>query len=134
MTAVRFESHGYAYSVCFSYNPAVVQLLKDCVPGYARKWIPGRKEWEVDTKWAESLAAAFCSAGHTVVGLQQQQSKRNADTSQWARLLFKRVGPQRSAAVYRALSRCLHPDTPTGDTELQRELNDARDQLTEGNR
>jgi len=24
-----------------------------------------------------------------------------------------------------ALSKCVHPDTPTGDTTLQRELNDA---------
>lgn len=127
MTAVRFESHGHTYSVCFAYNPAVVQLLKDTVPGYARKWAPGRKEWEVDTKWVESLAAAFRSAGHTVVGIEQKS--RNADTSQWARLLFTRVGPHRHAAVYRALSRCLHPDTPTGSTELQRELNDARSRI-----
>jgi len=125
MTAVRFERRGFNYAVGFAYNPAVVELLKTTVPYYARTWSPNRREWEVDLTWAESLAAALRAAGHTVVGLDAPRPRPNPDSAQWARLLFNRVGPGRTAAVYRALSKCLHPDTPTGDTTLQRELNDA---------
>jgi hypothetical protein len=125
MTAVRFTPCGHQCAVAFAYNPAVVQLLKDTVPGYARSWSPGRREWEIDLTWAESLAAAIRAAGHTVVGLEPPRPRSNTDSTQWARLLFTRVGPGRTTAVYRALSKCLHPDTPTGDTTLQRELNDA---------
>ncbi len=45
---------------------------------------------------------------------------------QWAQIMFRRVGHHGADAVYRALSRVLHPDSPTGDTSLQRELNEAR--------
>ena len=47
----------------------------------------------------------------------------------WAQLIFNRVGHSRSYEIYRALSRCLHPDVG-GDTELQRELNAAYAELS----
>lgn len=47
-------------------------------------------------------------------------------TSTWATLLFERVGPDREDVVYRVLSKIFHPDMPSGDTELQRELNQAK--------
>jgi len=125
MTTVRFADFGHNVTVAFAYNPAVVQLLKDTVPGYARTWEASRKHWEIDRSWAETLAAALRSAGHTVVGMEQPKQNKHPDATQWALMLFNRVGPARSTAVYRALSKCLHPDTPTGDTTLQRELNDA---------
>jgi hypothetical protein len=50
------------------------------------------------------------------------------DVSRWAHLLFRRIGRHRSDAVYRALSKCLHPDVG-GDNALQRELNDAYHQV-----
>lgn len=40
------------------------------------------------------------------------------------------MGPERTDAVFKALTRILHPDiADTGDTELQRQLNDARDAM-----
>ena len=133
MTAVRFTAGGRGYTVTFAYNPAVVALIKDTVPGYARSWVAGRKVWEVDDGWGEALAAMLRGKGHTVIGLEsrqrQQPSGSPAEPSQWARLMFRRLGPTRRAAAYRALSKVLHPDTPTGDTALQRELNDAHDQV-----
>lgn len=47
-------------------------------------------------------------------------------TSGWAAVLFDRVGPERADVVYRVLSKIFHPDMPTGDESLQRELNQAR--------
>ncbi len=131
MTAVRFTRRSTDYAVAFAFNPAVVELLKGTVPGYARSWAASRKEWSVEHQWAETLAAALRVAGHTVVGLeererhQQQRKPRDPDPATWARILFQRVGPDRRQAVYRALAKVLHPDVATGDTVLQRELNDA---------
>jgi hypothetical protein len=125
MTAIRFTRNGYSFAVTFAYNPAVVELLKSTVPYYARSWSPDRREWEVDTTWVESLAAALGAAGHTIIGLEPPRPRATTESAQWARLLFNRVGPSRTAAVYRAQSKCLPPDTPTGDTTQQRELNDA---------
>ncbi len=133
MTAVRFTARGTEYAVSFAYNVAVVELLKSTVPGYARTWAKERKEWSVEHLWADTLAAALRAAGHTVVGLEERQQQkqqrrpRDPDPATWARILFARVGPDRRQAVYRALAKVLHPDVATGDTVLQRELNDAHD-------
>jgi hypothetical protein len=48
------------------------------------------------------------------------------DTSAWAQNLFTAVGPDRGEQVFRVLTRILHPDSPTGDTELMRQLISAR--------
>lgn len=128
MTAVRFASRGYDTTVQFAYNPAVVDLLKSTVPGYARKWVAERKHWEIDNVWVESLAAALQAAGHTVAGAgQRQQTRRQAETTLWATALFSRLTVEMRQPVYRALSRCLHPDVG-GDAALQRELNDGYSQ------
>jgi hypothetical protein len=50
-----------------------------------------------------------------------------ADRS-WAVVLMEAVGPQRREAVFRALTRVLHPDVTGGDNTLQQQqLNEARD-------
>lgn len=69
-----------------------------------------------------------CAGSATIIGLDLEPSPCDHDAAHWARILFKRVGPARTSAVYRALSRCLHPDVG-GDTDLQRELNDAYAEL-----
>jgi hypothetical protein len=136
VTAVRFTSSGHDYRVGFVYDPAVVALLKSTVPAYARSWTAARKEWAVENSWADVLAAALRAAGHTVVGIEKRQRQRRAprdpEPAQWAWILFQRVGPSRRRAVYRALAKVLHPDTPTGDTALQRELNDAHARAQSG--
>jgi hypothetical protein len=49
------------------------------------------------------------------------------DTSAWAQNLFTAVGSDRGEQVFRVLTRILHPDSPTGDEELMRQLLGARD-------
>jgi hypothetical protein len=127
MTAVRFQRRGSSHTIAFAFNPAVVELIKQTVPGYARQWIPERKEWEVDATWVDSLAATLLAAGHTVAGLNDRTATRyppKSDPSRWAHTLLSRLDPGLRQAVYRALSRVLHPDVG-GDPTLQRELNDA---------
>lgn len=121
MGTVRFIRRDTGYVVTFAYDRTLVDALKATVPSYARQWDATRREWWLEAQWAAEFAATVRELGGTVVGL----GTRSGDPAQWARMLFSRVGPARSAAVYRALSRCLHPDTPTGDKQLQQELNDA---------
>ena len=56
---------------------------------------------------------------------------RQTSKGEWAAAVFVRVGPERVPAVYRALSRCLHPDAG-GDTQIQQELNSAHDAAKKG--
>jgi len=130
MSEVYFtrQPDGAAYTLRFAYSPELVALIKTTVPHYARRWRPDDKAWVVHVEFAQILANALTRQGHTVVEVDGPGPHRtdtdDADAGAWARLLFARVGPQRADAVYRALSKCLHPDVG-GDTELQRELNAA---------
>jgi hypothetical protein len=127
MTAVRFQRRGDTTAVTFAYNPDIVELLKASVPSFLRSWNPDRREWLIlEPVYATQFADTLRRLGHNIVGLDDPPAQRyhGTDSADWAHLLFKRVGRQRCDQVYRALSRCLHPDVG-GDTDLQRELNDA---------
>lgn len=65
------------------------------------------------------MADDFTEAGFTVLGIRPRAAVCESD---WARAVLWRVGAQRSDAVFRALSKVLHPDSPAGDTRLMREL------------
>ncbi len=138
MTAIQFSRIAFGYTVTFRYDAEVVQLVKSTVPSFARSWQPERRAWFVDLDYADGLAAAMRGFGHTVVGIEPEPPPHanhysGGDADQWARTLFRTVGPTRREPVFRALTRVLHPDnTATGDTRLQRELNSARDELMKG--
>jgi len=125
---VVFDRVGNGYTVRFPYDALLVELLKSRVPSYARTWDKTGKQWTVDADWYQPLAAAMRAVGCTVVGLDAPRQQAH-DGKDWARALFTAVGPARVPAVHRALSKVLHPDTATGCTVLQRELNDARAEL-----
>lgn len=132
MTTVTFTQRGTDCMIRFPYHPDLVATVKATVPHYARTWNPGSKTWIVEAAYATALADEFRHLGHRVVGLETSRRREvHDDPSRWAHMLFKRVGRSRSDQVYRALSRCLHPDVG-GDADLQRELNDARDHISRG--
>ncbi|OBI52874.1 hypothetical protein [Mycobacterium sp. E787] len=125
MTAVRFGVHGAVYVVQFSYDPAVIDLIKATVPHYARSWHPTAKAWTVEAGWARPLAAMLRRRGHVVAGIDDPtQHHHDTDPATWAQLVFQRVGPARAPLAYRLLSRVCHPDHG-GDHQLQVELNRA---------
>ncbi len=130
-TAVRFEQCGYQYRISFRYDPALIDLIKS-LPSYARSWDPTHRVWLVDEDYAEMLADDLTAYGYTVLGLQQRAQQCHADdASDWARVLFRRVGPARHGPVFRSLCKVLHPDVATGDTALMRELLEAHTELTD---
>jgi hypothetical protein len=131
MTAVRFERRGGMYAVTFVYDADLVELLKVSVPAYARSWNRTRREWLIEDAYSVQLADTMRRFGCTVVGLEPSHNRCCDDPADWARALFKRVGPSRAEPVFRSLTRVLHPDNATtGDTHIQRELNAARAELT----
>lgn len=126
---VRFHQRpdDHHYAVCFPYDPDIVTLIKR-VPSHARSWNPEIKEWRVSDVYVNELAALLKKNGHHVLGVGAANA--TASTSQWAEVLFQRVGEARVESVFRALTRVLHPDNlVTGDGSLQQELNNARDDL-----
>ena len=130
MTTVRFgPSSGGRRTVSFPYDPDVVAIVKT-IPASGRSWDPARKQWTVSDLYARELADTLQAEGYPVVGLTATPPPpppppRQPPPGTWAQQLFKAVGPDRAQAVHRALTKVLHPDTPTGDTRLQQQLNDA---------
>jgi HepA-related protein (HARP) len=122
LTTGRFTARGiHHYTVNFNYNPTVVDMIKT-VPTCARTYEPATKMWMITTDYAAQLADDLRGAGCTVVGMAQNND--------WAKTLLRTVGPERADQVVRALTRIIHPDNPdTGDAELQRQLNTARDEV-----
>ena len=112
MTTVLFRRGGDRYTVKFSYDPALVELLKDTVPAWVRSWDPTTKEWTVAAEFGRTLASAIEQAGHRTVGLDE--SRAAVDRAGWAEALLDAVGPTRHEPVFRALTKVLHPDAPTG--------------------
>jgi hypothetical protein len=85
-------------------------------------------EWAIAAEFAPRPASAIRPCGHNVIGLHPPtiNGHNSTDPAQWAKDLFRRVGPTRRDDVHRALTKVLPPDTATGDTRSQQELNDAR--------
>ena len=112
------------------YAPYEYRDVIKCFPG--RRWNPQHKCWLVGASFADAMAEALKAAGCTVIVTRHGGAEDGAHRDHhvvgagWAETLFAAVGPARAAAVYRALSRVLHPDAG-GDTALMRELNAARD-------
>jgi hypothetical protein len=129
-TTVSFQHvHGQVYIVKFRYAPALVDVLKLTVPAYSRAWKPDSKQWVIDG-YARDLARAMRELGCTIIGFNTEPAAAVAPRADWATELFRAVGPDRTPAVHRALSRVLHPDNgDTGCPTLQRQLNDARTAL-----
>jgi len=130
--AVRFDHRGDHYEVSFPYDPTAVAVIK-ALPSYARRWNPDRKLWRVEIEYARSLAGNLRELGYVVVGVEPPREPprangRTINGTAWAHTLLHRAGPERSERVFRALSKILHPDVG-GDTQLQRELNDAYREL-----
>lgn len=112
----------------FSYDPDVINMIKTFVPSWNRSYDPERRRWSIGDEFGENLAKVLQDAGHKVVGAPE--APKSTESANWAEVLFRRVGVDRQDAIFRALTKVLHPDNPlTGDTVLQRELNSAREEL-----
>lgn len=137
VSTVIFEFRGYQFSCRFRYDPDIVDLVKTSVPGSARSWDPSTKQWLVDADWVRPLADTLRHCGHTVIGLDPPKppptnSHANSHNDHdWALGVFKRIGPNRSDAAYRLLSRLVHPDVGGSDAMMQ-ELNAARREIEKG--
>ena len=75
--------------------------------------------------WAPELAEVLADAGYRVIGLQVQRAYDD-----WAVGLLTAMGtPERQDAVFKAVTKVIHPDAAAGDETLMRELLDGRTQV-----
>jgi hypothetical protein len=139
VASVIFAPDDDHYTVRFDYDREVVAILED-IPDFARKWWPASRSWWIFGYYAGYLASELDAHGHTVIGLDPTHWRRHGGEhsaqhnsyagDDWAKALFARVGPERADAVFKALTRVLHPDNQdSGDGRLQQELNDAYSEL-----
>lgn len=136
-----------AWAVRFRYNAELVELLKTVIDWRERTWDAVSRCWYVDHDAVDYLIDAMRAEGVTV-RLIGADGRPITDTGSagtgtagdpppawaqpsWAETLLTVVGPDRRDAVFRALSKVLHPDTETGNNELMRELIVARELVTE---
>lgn len=128
MTTVTITDIGYRHEVRFPYDPNAVELVKTAVPPHARDWNPAERCWLVDDYYVDALAKALRRNGHRVRRADgTPPPPPRQEPTPWAAALFAAVGTERHDTVFRALSRVLHPDTPTGDTALMHDLLEARE-------
>lgn len=127
-------------NVQFRYDPGAVDLIKSIVPSSARSWNPDLKVWHVADPYGDILIVAVRRLGYEVRDFRPPRratpppppprtSRAPAGADAWAVAVLRAVGPTRSEAVFKALSRVLHPDVATGDTQLMQHLNNARTQI-----
>lgn len=112
--------------VKFDYDPTVIAYIKAEIPKSFRAYVPAEKTWRLDGGIDDLLAYA------RLLGFRVEDNRRgkarapqfNA-TTDWATALFEAVGADRATAVYRALSKVLHPDAG-GDHSLMVALTSAK--------
>ncbi|MGO9354807.1 MAG: hypothetical protein ACLP3C_29705 [Mycobacterium sp.] len=131
MTAVRFQRRGDVHAVTFTYSAEIVELLKASVPSFLRSWNSDRREWLIlEPVYATQFADTLRRLGHTIVGIDDPPRRQHTtDPADWAKAVFRRVGPTRAPIAYKLLSRLCHPDHG-GDHQLQVELNQAFGELS----
>lgn len=129
LTPVTITRHDATLAVQFDYDHRVIALLR-VIPGSC--WHPHHGAWAVPAHQLGLLAALFAGWPTTWYGITPptvcgtHTVVQEASAPSWAASLFTAVGPARADAVFRALARVLHPDTPTGDIALMRELLEVR--------
>ncbi|WP_078290444.1 hypothetical protein [Mycobacterium sp. D16R24] len=116
-------------AVRFRYDRAVVDLLKNTLDWRDREWDPQSRVWLVDPLEIDRLVRQLRSYGCEVNDQTTIHYDPPPSAATWAVAVLDAVGSERQEAVFRVLSRVLHPDAPTGDTALMRELIDGRDEV-----
>lgn len=134
MAAVQIVIVGRIAGVFSPYDPVRVEIIRG-IPG--RRWIPDDKVWEIPSTMAHVLRTRLEAFGDTCVVTDETRypweeasppPPQRAKPKTWADELLSRCEPELREKVFRVLTGKLHPDVG-GNTELQRELNDARDRI-----
>lgn len=100
------------------YAPFALKDVCRTLPG--RRWDKLGKCWVIPATFVDEAANVLRAAGCTVYVTKPNgepwtsgragAGHRATPGGRWAELLLEAVGPQRADAVFRALTRILHPD------------------------
>jgi hypothetical protein len=115
--------------LAYVFAPYELRELIKTFPG--RRWHPDLKCWSVPAYQVDALADVLRAGGQPVYFTaggngQRPSATPSTPTRTWAEHLFAAVGPSRTDAAYRAMSKVLHPDADNGDTVLMQQLNAGR--------
>ena len=139
--------HGNWFVISTPFNRSFVESLKTHIPAHAREWDGGAKLWKINAPFAPIASRVirtyfpdadipetpnFQNAPHSPnfrnPSVNTCQCRNDPDA---ARLFILPTAPLPVVtAVYRALSKELHPDCGGSDDEMQ-ELNSAYERLKE---
>lgn len=130
---IVIEAHGALLDIRFPFDREMIAAVKR-VP--TTRWDPARKVWTASVAVAAALRVALRKWDADILWLgidcppfpsANRPGGQQHGGGDWAAALFAAVGPSRADAVFRALSKVLHPDVATGDGGLMRELLAARE-------
>lgn len=142
-TAITVALHDRnTLAVHFKYDELIVLALRTI---HGARWNPSLHAWVIPRSQADTLEAALSPWVPYVIWHMAEPENPHALYAQfsrwangaapcpiredgWAEALFAAVGPAWADAVFRALTRVLHPDVG-GDADLMRDLLDARDHM-----
>jgi hypothetical protein len=118
------------YTLKFTYDPNLVDFIKSTVSSSFRIYDPSAKSWFlIDPSDVVNVKAYAIRLGYQVIDNHRKSEPVRRCDHDWATMQFEWVGPTRHTAVYRALSKVLHPDTATGDHTLMVALSNAKNKL-----
>lgn len=125
------QPYGDELHVAFPYNAEIVQAMRGVPTAH---WEPHFRVWSVGAAYAVELAYALRMWESQMVWREVENPLTPAQPdvpklTTWAQAMFAAVGPERTDAAFRALSKVLHPDLPNGSDDLMRQLIEARESV-----
>lgn len=95
--------------------------------GSAEYWETQFRAMEEAARWQHERIRQLEEDRDYLTKKLKAASTQSTATNGWAEILFAAVGPALSESVFKALTKCLHPDVSGADRTLQQQLNAARD-------
>ncbi|WP_329414602.1 hypothetical protein OG563_18045 [Nocardia vinacea] len=97
--------------------------------GSAEDWEKRFRAMEEAARWQHERIQQLEGERDDLAEKLKTATTQSTATNGWAEMLFAAVGPALSESVFKALTKCLHPDVSGADRTLQQQLNAARDRM-----
>ncbi|WP_433758014.1 hypothetical protein [Nocardia sp. CA-135398] len=95
--------------------------------GAAEHWQKRFRAMEEAARWQHERIQQLEDERDDLAKKLKTATSQSTAANSWAEMLFAAVGPALSESVFRALTKCLHPDVSGADRTLQQQLNAARE-------
>jgi hypothetical protein len=116
-----------SHDLKFRFDPDAVERIKE-QPSEWRSWRRADKTWNVSRAAWPFLRESLRRGGHVVSDEASPRFRDSDEHGNWADGLFAALPSHLHSAVYKALSRALHPDIG-GDPAAMQALNASYDKM-----